>query len=62
MHELAAEATRQRHLLNTESVPIPDRVARQQQIDRVDRERDMLVITLRGDGVSPVWVDVARRL
>ncbi|MET7772072.1 hypothetical protein [Nocardia sp. NPDC005366] len=62
VHELAAEATRHRHLLDTAGLSIADRLERRQQIDRIDRERDLLEITLRGNGVPPVWVDVARRL
>ncbi|WP_216917766.1 hypothetical protein [Nocardia noduli] len=62
VHELAAEGTRRRHLLNTAGLSVSDRREQQQQIDRVDRERGLLEITVRGNGVPAAWVDVARRL
>ncbi|WP_156371434.1 MULTISPECIES: hypothetical protein [Nocardia] len=62
VHELAAEATRRRHLLDTAGLSVTDRLAQQQQLDRVDRERGLLEVRVRSTGVPAAWVDVARRL
>ncbi len=62
IHELAAESARLHHLQNTAGASVTERLGRQQQIDQADRERGLLEITVRGNGVPTEWVDLARRL
>ncbi|MFC9965673.1 hypothetical protein ACFVH4_15705 [Nocardia ignorata] len=62
VHQLAAEGTRLHRALDAVGLVTADRLDLSQQSTAVDRERALLEIDLRGNGVPAVWLDVARRL
>ncbi|MGW4369188.1 hypothetical protein ACWEKT_26435 [Nocardia takedensis] len=62
IHELATESARLRQLTNTAEGSVGQRLGRQREVDRTDRERGLLEISVRGSGVPTEWVDLARRL
>ncbi|MGN2636503.1 hypothetical protein ACTD5D_09980 [Nocardia takedensis] len=62
IHALATESARLRQLTNTAEGSVGQRLGRQQEVDRTDRERGLLEISVRGSGVPTEWVDLARRL
>lgn len=62
VHQLSAEGTRLRRVLDAAGPFTADRLDLSRQSIAVDRERALLEIELRGDGVPAVWLDVARRL
>lgn len=62
VHQLTAESARLHRTLNAVGLFTADRPELSQQSTAVDRERALLEIDLRGNGVPAVWLDVARRL
>lgn len=62
VHQLTAESARLHRTLNAVGLFSADRTELSQQSAALDRERALLEIELRGDGVPAVWLDVARRL
>lgn len=62
VHQLAAEGTRLHRVLDAVVLLPADRRELSQRSTTVDRERALLEITLRGNGVPAAWIDVARRL
>ncbi|MGW4370337.1 hypothetical protein ACWEKT_32300 [Nocardia takedensis] len=62
VHRLASESAAARRALTDTGLSQPQRTVLNEQIAGIDRGRALAEITVRGQGVPAVWVDVARRL
>ncbi|WP_216916750.1 hypothetical protein [Nocardia noduli] len=62
IHHLASESSRLRNAASAPGASERDRLERLDEINALDRDRGLLEIRTRADGVPASWVDVARRL